>query len=130
MYAIRKVENEKYKKDARSVGPIQSSSIKRFVPLAMHHLGLRGGHFNAALNEFATTLVTKPSGCPLMKGPFALSMKGALRKILNTRGAKVTWTAQRQHAAQALHSMESFYSYASFLSSTDQGLAACGLLPD
>ena len=83
-YAIRKMENEKYRKDARYVGPIQNISTKRFVPLAMNHLGLRGGHFYAALNEFATTLITKPSGCSLVKGPFALSMKGALRRILNT----------------------------------------------
>ena len=129
-YAIRKVENEKYRKDARFVGPIQNSSTKRFVPLAMNHLGLRGGHFNAALDEFATTLVTKPSGCPLMKGPFALSMKGALRKIMNTWGARLTWIAQRQQVAQTLHSMEFFFSCASFLSSIDQGSATSGLPPD
>ena len=129
-YAIRKVDNEKYMKDARSVGPIQNGSTKRFVPLAMNHLGLRGGHFNVALNEFATNLVTKPSGCSLMKDPFALSMKGALRKILNTWGARLTLTVRRLHAAHALHSMESFYSCASFLSYTDQDFAASGLLPD
>jgi len=129
-YAIRKAENEKYKKDARSAGPIQNSSTKRFVPLAMNHMGMRGGHFNASLEEFATTLVTKPSGCSLMKGPFALTMKGALRRILNAWGARLTWTDERQHTAQTLHNMESFYSCASFLSSVDQGFAASGLLPD
>jgi hypothetical protein len=129
-YAIRRVETEKFRKDARSVGPIQNSSTKRFVPLALNHFGMRGGHFNAVLKEYATTLVTKPSGCPLMKGPFALSMKGALRKILNTWGARLTWTAQRQHAAQALHSMESFYSCSSFLSSINPGFAASGGTPD
>jgi len=91
---------------------------------------MRGGHFNASLKEFATTLATKPSGCSLMKGPFALSMKGALRRILNAWGARLTWSAQRQHAAQALHSMKPFYSCASFLSYADQGFAASGLLPD
>jgi hypothetical protein len=129
-YAIRRVESGKFRKDASSVGPIQSSSTKRFVPLALNHLGMRGGHFNAVLNEFATTLVTKPSGCPLMKGPFALSMKGALRKILNTWGARLTWTAQRQHAAQTLHNMESFFSCSSFLSSINSGFAASGQTTD
>jgi len=129
-YAIRRVESEKFRKDARSVGPIQSSSTKRFVPLALNHLGMRGGHFNAVLNEYATTLVTRPSGCPLMKGPFALSLKGALRKILNTWGARLTWTAQRQHAAQTLHSMDTFFSCSSFLSSMNQGFAANGQLTD
>jgi hypothetical protein len=39
-HAIRKAENEKYMKDKRYDGPIQSSSTKRFVPLAMNHLGM------------------------------------------------------------------------------------------
>ena len=129
-YAIRKAENEKYKKDARSTGPIQNSSTKRFVPLAMKHVGLRGGHFNASLKEFATTLVTRPSGCSVMKGPFALSVKGAVRRILNAWGAILTWTAQRQHATQALNNMVSFYSCASLLSSANQGFAARGLPRD
>jgi hypothetical protein len=116
-YAIRKVENEKFRKDARSVGPIQNCATKRFIPLAMNHFGLRGGHFNAALTEFASQLVLRPSGCPLMKGPFALSMNGALRKILEHWGSRLTWTVQRQHAAQLISSMEAFHSSASFLSS-------------
>jgi hypothetical protein len=48
-------------KDARSAGPIHNSSTKRLVPMAMNHMGLRGGHFNASLKELATTLVTRPS---------------------------------------------------------------------
>ncbi len=31
----------------------------------MNHLGRRGGHFQAALKEFATALVTKSAGCML-----------------------------------------------------------------
>jgi len=89
-YVIRKAENEKYRKDARSAGPIHSSCTKRFVPLAINHMGLRGGHFNSVLKEFATSMVIKPSGCSLTKGLFALSMKGALRRILNTWGARLT----------------------------------------
>ena len=83
----------------------------------MNHFGLRGGHFNAALKEFASLLVLRPSGCSLMSGPFALSLNGALRKILETWGSRLTWTAQRQHAAQIIGGMESFFSSASILSS-------------
>jgi hypothetical protein len=68
-YAIRKVESVKFRADARSTGPIQSSSTRRQVPLALNHLGLRGGHFSAFLKEFATILVTRPGGCALLQGP-------------------------------------------------------------
>jgi hypothetical protein len=117
-FAIRKAENEKFRKDARSAGPIQNCPTKRFIPLAMNHFGLRGGHFNAALKEFATLLVLRISGCSLMKGPFALSMNGALRKIMESWGSRLTWTVQRQHAARLISGMEAFHhSSASFLGS-------------
>jgi hypothetical protein len=48
----------------------------------MNHFRLRGGHFNAALKEFASLLVLRPSGSALMKDPFAISLKRALPKIL------------------------------------------------
>jgi len=83
----------------------------------MNRFGLRGGHFNATLKEFASLLVLRPSGCSLMKGPFALSLNGALRKILETWGSRLTWTVERQHAAQITSGMGSFLSCASFLSS-------------
>jgi hypothetical protein len=89
-YVIRYAENKKFMVDLRSVGPIQNSATRRLIPLAQNHLGLRGGHFQAALKEFATFLVTKPTGCGLMQGPFALSLNGALRKILNTWGSRLT----------------------------------------
>ena len=108
-YAIRRAESAKFRADARSVGPIQSSSTRRLVPLALNHLGLRGGHFNAVLKEFATILVTRPGGCSLLQGPFALSVNGAFLKILNTWGSRLTWTAQREHAAQIVASMGAFY---------------------
>ena len=63
-HAIRKDENEKFKKDARSVGPIQLSSTKSFNPLAINHFGLRGGHFNAALKEFAFFWFCVPVAAP------------------------------------------------------------------
>ncbi len=111
-YAIRKAETVKFRADARSSGPIQSSSTRRLVPLALNHLGLRGGHFQAVLKEFATILVTRPGGCALLQGPFALSINGALLKILNTWGSRLTWTAQREHAAQIVGSMDVFYASA------------------
>ncbi len=107
-YVLRTAETVKFRKDSRSCGPIQASATRRFVPLAINHLGLRGGHFQALLKEFATTLVTRPGGCVLLQGPFALSINGALHKILNTWGSRLTWTAQRQHASQIIGSMEAF----------------------
>jgi hypothetical protein len=92
-YAIRKAEFVKFRADARSTGPIQSSSTRRLVPLALNHMGLRGGHFATVLKEFATIMVTRPGGCALLQGPFALSINGALLKILNTWGSRLTWTA-------------------------------------
>jgi hypothetical protein len=37
-----------------------------------------------------------------MKSPFALSVNNALRKILETWGSRLTWTAHRQHTAQII----------------------------
>jgi hypothetical protein len=68
------------------------------IPLALNHLGLRGGHFKAMLEKFATILVTNPGGCSLLQGPFALSINGVIHKILNTWGSRLIWTAQREHA--------------------------------
>ncbi len=92
-YAIRKVESVKFRADSRSSGPMQSSSTRRLIPLALNHMGLRGGHYAAIPKEFATVLVTWPGGSALLQGPFALSMNGALLKILNTWGSRLTWTA-------------------------------------
>jgi hypothetical protein len=119
-YVVKKVENQKFGKDSRSIDPIQLSSTMRFIPLAMNHLGLRDSHFNAALREFATQLVMRPNGCSIMSGLFALSLNGALRKLLFTWGARLTSTTQRQHASQFLNGMDSFFANASFLSAYDQ----------
>jgi hypothetical protein len=81
----------------------------RFVPLALNHLGLRGPHFQAVLKEFATIVVTRPEGCPLLQGPFALTHSGVLHKILRAWGSCLTWTAQREHASQIVKGMQSFY---------------------
>ena len=71
----------------------------RFIPLALNYFGLRGPHFQAVLKEFATILVTKPEGCSLLNGPFALTHSGALYKIMRTWGSRLTWDAQREHAS-------------------------------
>ena len=107
-YVIRAAESVKFRADARSTSPIQSSATRRLIPLALNHMGLRGGHFQALLKEYATILVTKPGGCSLLHGPFALSLDGALHKILNTWGSRLTWTAQREHAAQIVGAMDYF----------------------
>ncbi len=49
-----------------------------------------------------------------MQGPFALSLNGALRKILNTWGSRLTWTSQREHAAQIVGGMDAFLSTVSY----------------
>ncbi len=61
-YVIKQVEDRKFRKDDASAMPVQDSATMRLIPLAMNHLGRRGGHFQAALKEFATVLVTKPGG--------------------------------------------------------------------
>ena len=70
--------------------------------------------------EFATILVTRPGGCSLLQGPFALSINDALHKILNTWGSLLTWTAQREHAAHIVGAMDAFYVGAHFLFVLDQ----------
>ena len=86
----------------------------RLVPLALNHLGLRGPHFQAVLKEFASILVTKPEGCSLLKGPFALTHSGALQLIIRTWGARITWTAQREHAGQILRGLQAFHDGVAF----------------
>jgi hypothetical protein len=69
-YAISRAKSAKSRVAARSAWPIQSSSTRRLVPLALNHLGLRGGHFIVVLKKFATILaMTRPGGCALLQGP-------------------------------------------------------------
>ena len=44
----------------------------------------------------------------LLQGAFALSVNGALHKILNTWGSRLTWTARKEHAAQIVGAMDAF----------------------
>jgi len=48
-YVLRTAKAIKFRKNARSTGPIQSSATRCLVPLAINHLGLSGGHFQALL---------------------------------------------------------------------------------
>jgi len=75
-HAIKKAENEKFRKDAKSTGLIQLSATKRIIPLAMNRFSLRGGHFNATLKEFASP---SPSSQRL------LPHEGSLRLLLERR---------------------------------------------
>ena len=86
----------------------------RFIPLALNHLGLRGTYFEAVLKEFASILVTKPDGCSLLRGPFALTHTGALKKIMRTWGARITWTAQREHEGKILRGLQAFHDGVAF----------------
>jgi hypothetical protein len=113
---LKAAEKSKFRKDLNSSKPISSSSTMRlFVPLALNHFELRGPHFQAVLKEFATIMVTKPEGCSLLRGSFALTHSGALHKILRYWGSRLTWTALREHAGQIVRGLQAFYDSAAFV---------------
>ena len=115
-FVLKAAEKAKFVKDRKSVNPISSSRTMRFVPLALNHFGMRGPHFQAVLKEFATILVlTKPVGCSLLQGPFSLTHTRALHTILRTRGSRLTWTTQREHASQLVRDMQPFYERVGFV---------------
>ena len=113
-FVLKGAERVKFGKDRRSANPIASSYTMRFVLLALNHMKLRGPHFQAMLKEFASILVTKPEGCFLLRGPFALTHSGALKKILGTWGARITWTTQREHVGQILRGLHAFHDSVAF----------------
>ena len=85
-------------------------------PASAKPLGPEGLRFQAVLKEFATILVTKPEGCSLIHGPFALTQSGALHKIMmRTWRARLTWTAHREHANQFVRGMQSLYDSFAFM---------------
>ena len=104
-FVLKAAEKTKFRKDLNSITPIAYSSTMRFVPLALNHFGLRGAHFQALLKEFATIAVTRPEGCSLLQGSFALTHSGALHKIMRTWGSLLTWTAKREHASQIVRGL-------------------------
>jgi hypothetical protein len=104
-----------------STHPISASSTMCFVPLALNHFGMRGPHFESILKEFATIVVTRPEGCPLLQGPFALTHSEALHKIPRSWGSCITWTSQREHSSQIVRGMHAFYDFATFVVSWEGG---------
>ena len=64
----------------------------------------------------------------LLQGPFALSINGALHKILDTWGSRLTWTAQREYGAHIIGAMDAFFAGAHFLFVQDpRGIGVNGL---
>jgi len=114
-FILKAAEKTKFRKDLNSIKPIATSSTMRFAPLALNHVGLRGSHFQAVLKEFATIVVTRPEGCYLLQGPFALTHSGALHKIMRSWGSLLTWTPQREHASQIVKWLQSFYDSSAFV---------------
>ena len=104
---LLEVEEKKFKKDLSSSLPFQSSASRRLVPFALNQFGRRGPHANALLLEFASSLVLRSGGCPLTSGPFAMTDSQALHHIVGIWGARITWMAEREHAARVLSSIQS-----------------------
>ncbi len=118
-FSLRIAEKAKFIKDRRFNRPMASSATVRLIPLAVNHLCLRGTHFQAILKEFATIVVTNPAGCLLLQGPFALTHRGVLQKIMPRWETLLTWTLQREHVGQIVRGMDSFLACARFLSRWD-----------
>ena len=114
-YVLKKGENVNFSKDLRNAEPLQLSTTQRFIPLVMNQCGKRGPHFQAFLLECASLLIKRSSGCRLLQGPFAAPPSVALSKVLNCWGARLTWAAQKEHAAQVIRGVESRKSAAAFL---------------
>ena len=113
-YAIRQAENNKFNKDLRNSEPLQASATTRFIPLAMNQFGRRGPHFEATLREHASLLIKRPSGCRLLQGPLAVPPTVALAKVLSAWGTRLTWTAQREYAAQIIKAVETHKAASAF----------------
>ncbi len=58
------------------------------------------------LREFASLLIKRSSGCCLLHGPFAIPPKVALARVLSCWGSRLSWTAQRELAAQVIKGVE------------------------
>ena len=114
---LRDLENKKFNKDMQSSLPLQTSTTQVFIPLAINHCGRRGPHFNAIMHQFASLVVTRPSGCRLLKGPFAQTQASAMGTILTRWGARLTWVVQREFSAQILRALDSSQAAAAFINS-------------
>ena len=114
-FSLRLAEKAKFTKVRRSSCPVASSTTMRLIPFVVSHLGLHSPHMQAILKEFATSVVTNPTGCSLLHGPFAVTSRGALQKILRTWGSALTWTLQREHAGQIDRGMQTLFACSGFL---------------
>jgi len=114
-YALKQAEYNKFTKDLRNSEPLPHSNTQRFIPLAMNQCGRRGPHFEAILREHASILVKHPYGCRLLQGPFAVPPTVVLAKVLSAWGARLTWTAQREYAAQIIRAVETHKAASYFL---------------
>ena len=115
-FTLRQAENNKFTKDMRNAEPLQHSTTQRFIPLAMNQCGRRGPHFEAILREHASIMINRPSGCRLLQGPLAVPPTVALAKVLAVWGARLTWTSQREYAAQIIRAVETHKAASDFLS--------------
>jgi hypothetical protein len=80
----------------------------------MNQFGRHGPHFEAALREHASLMIKRPSGCRLPQGPLAVPPTVALAKVLSAWGTRLTWTAQREYAAQTIKAVETHKAAAVF----------------
>ena len=103
-YVMHKAESKKFSDDSKSEMPVQSRPGMRFIPLAANQFGRRGWHFQALLVELAWNKVLNPSGCWLLRGPFAMTKEGAVGFIVRSWGARLTWVIERAHAMNIVSS--------------------------
>ena len=69
------------------------------------------------MHQFASLVVTRPSGCRLLRGPFAQTQASAMGTILTRWGARLTWVVQREFSAQILRALDSSQAAAAFINS-------------
>jgi hypothetical protein len=116
-FCFTKSRNHKFNKDLRNKESLQLSSTRRFIPLAINQCGRKGPYFEAILREHASLMIKRSSGCCLLHGPFFVPPTIALAKVLSTWGARLTWAAQRKHAAQIIKALKIHKATNAFLSS-------------
>ena len=113
-FSLGLVEKAKFTKDRRSSCLVASYAIMRLISLAMNHRGLRGPHFQRS-SPRTSIVANLAAGGSLLHGPFAVSHRGALQKIMRTWGSTVTWDLEREHAGQIVRGMQSFFCVFGFL---------------
>jgi hypothetical protein len=117
-FALHHAERHKFNKDHRNREPLKLLATQRFIPLALNQSGRRGPYFEAILREQASLLIKRASGCRLFQGSLAIPPTIALAKVLFSWGARLIWTAQREHDAQIIKAAVNHKLAESFISST------------